>query len=61
MNRADHQVIFGGARWRAAPVTTADLHVLMEKRLLWLRGDTARWDVHYVFFARNLGQVDMAG
>lgn len=33
----------------------------MEKGLLWLRGDTARWDVHYAFFARNVGQVDSAG
>jgi AAA+ ATPase superfamily predicted ATPase len=61
VNRADHRVIFGEARWRNTPVTTADLHALMEKGLLWLRGDTARWDVHYAFFARNLGQVESAG
>lgn len=61
INRADHRVVFGEARWRRAPVTTADLHALMEKGLLWLRGDTARWDVHYAFFARNVGQVAEAG
>ena len=61
INRADHRVIFGEARWRSTPVTTADLHALMEKGLLWLRGDTARWDVHYAFFARNVGQVEEAG
>ncbi len=61
VNRADHRVIFGEARWRATSVTTADLHALMEKGLLWLRGDTARWDVHYAFFARNLGQVAVSG
>ena len=52
---------FGEARWRSTPVTTADLHALMEKGLLWLRGDTARWDVHYAFFARNVGQVERPG
>ncbi len=55
-----HRVVFGEARWRSAPVTPADLHALMEKGLLWLRGDTARWDVHYAFFARNAGQVEGA-
>ena len=61
VNRADHRVVFGEARWRSTPVTTADLHALMEKGLLWLKGDTARWDVHYAFFARNMGQVEEAG
>ena len=28
------------------------------KRLLWLRGDTSRWEVHYAFFARNFGQME---
>lgn len=42
-------------------MTTADLNALMEKGLLWLRGDTARWDVHYAFFVRNLGQVQALG
>ncbi len=60
VNRADHRVVFGEARWRSTPVTPADLHALMEKGLLWLRGDTARWDVHYAFFARNAGQVEGA-
>ena len=57
----DHRVVFGEACWRSTPVTTADLHALMEKGLLWLKGDTARWDVHYAFFARNVGQVEEAG
>ncbi len=61
VNRADHRVVFGEARWCSTPVTTADLNALMEKGLLWLRGDTARWDVHYAFFARNPGQVAAAG
>ena len=61
MNRADHRAIFGEARWRSTPVTTADLHGLIEKGLLWLRGDTARWDDHYAFFARNVGQVAEVG
>lgn len=42
-------------------MTTAALHALMEKGLLWLWDDMARWDVHYAFFARNMGQVDGAG
>lgn len=61
VNRTERRVVFGEARWRATPVTTADLNALMEKGLLWLRGDTARWDVHYAFFARNLGQVQALG
>jgi AAA+ ATPase superfamily predicted ATPase len=61
VNRADHRVVFGEARWRSTPVTAADLNALMEKGLLWLRGDTARWDVHYAFFARSLGQVQIEG
>jgi AAA+ ATPase superfamily predicted ATPase len=61
VNRVDHRVVFGEARWRNMPVTSADLHALMEKGLLWLRGDTARWDVHYAFFARNLGQIEGPG
>lgn len=61
VNRADHRVVFGEARWRSTSVTTADLHALMEKGLLWLKGDTARWDVHYAFFARTVGQVEEGG
>lgn len=34
---------------------------MKEKGLLWLRGDTERWDVHYVSFACNIGQVAEAG
>lgn len=58
VNRTDHRVVFGEARWRSTPVTSADLHALMDKGLLWLRGDTARWDIHYAFFTRNAGQVE---
>lgn len=61
VNRTERRVVFGEARWRATPVTTADLNDLIEKGLLWLRGDTARWDVHYAFFARSLGQVQSPG
>lgn len=59
VNRTERRVVFGEARWRATPVTTADLNDLIEKGLLWLRGDTARWDV--AFFARSLGQVQSLG
>ncbi len=61
VNRRERQVVFGEARWRATNVTSEDLNVLMEKGLLWLRGDTSRWDVHYAFFARSFGQVQVEG
>lgn len=61
VNRAERRVVFGEARWRSSPVTTADLDALTEKALLWLRGDTSRWDVHYAFFARGFGQVQVEG
>jgi hypothetical protein len=48
--------LFNEARWRSAPVTARDLESLVEKGLLWLRGDTSRWDVHYAFFARGFGE-----
>lgn len=54
-------MVFGDDRWRSTPVTTADLHAPREKNLLWLRGDTTRRDVHYAFFARNVGQVEETG
>jgi AAA+ ATPase superfamily predicted ATPase len=51
------------ADWNEALLALADLArdqrfvvVLVEKGLLWLRGDTSRWDVHYAFFARGFGQ-----
>lgn len=53
VNRYMHQVIFGEVRWRAQAVTQKDVDLLIEKGLRWLHGDTARWDVHYVFFARS--------
>jgi hypothetical protein len=61
VNRTERRVIFGEARWRAAHVTAADLNALMEKGLLWLQGDTSRWDVHYAFFARSFGQIRIEG
>jgi len=61
VNRTERRVIFGQARWRATPVTTADLNALVEKGLLWLRGDTSRWDVHYAFFGKNFGRVRTEG
>jgi len=54
VNRTTRQVIFGEARWRATAVTQKDVDVLMEKSLLWLHGDTARWEVHYAFFAKAI-------
>jgi AAA+ ATPase superfamily predicted ATPase len=61
VNRTERRVVFGEARWRTMPVTSADLDALVEKGLLWLRGDTSRWDVHYAFFARGFGQVQAEG
>ena len=61
VNRTERRVIFGEARWRTSRVTSADLDALVEKGLLWLRGDTSRWDVHYAFFARGFGQVQVEG
>lgn len=58
VNRSERRVVFGEARWRSANVTMEDLDSLVEKSLLWLRGDTSRWDVHYAFFARSFGQMD---
>jgi hypothetical protein len=52
---------FGEARWRATNVTTEDLNALIEKSLLWLRGDTSRWDVHYAFLARSFGEIRIEG
>ncbi len=59
VNRRNHQVIFGEARWRATNVTTRDLETLIEKSLLWLKGDTARWEVHYAFFAKSFGRIPL--
>lgn len=53
VNRYMHQVIFGEVRWRSHAVTQKDVDLLMEKGLRWLHGDTARWDVHYAFFAKT--------
>ena len=50
-------MVFGEARWRSSGVTSAELNELIEKGLLWLKGDTARWDVHYAFFAHGFGQL----
>ena len=61
VNRSERRVVFGEARWRATNVTSKDLNALMEKGLLWLRGDTSRWDVHYAFFAKTFGQVQVEG
>lgn len=57
VNRSERRVVFGEARWRSTPVTPRDLDALVEKGLLWLRGDSSRWDVHYTFFARGFGQM----
>jgi hypothetical protein len=59
VNRTERRVVFGEARWRSTPVTAKDLDALTEKSLVWLRGDSSRWDVHYAFFARSFGQVEI--
>jgi len=61
VNRSERRVVFGKARWRSTPVTTADLNALIEKGLRWLRGDTSRWEVHYAFFGKRFGQIQMGG
>ena len=60
VNRSERRVVFGEARWRSTNVTLRDLDALTEKGLLWLRGDTSRWEVHYAFFARNFGRMEEA-
>jgi len=57
VNRQNHQVVFGEARWRSSNMTTKDLEILIEKGQAWLKGDTARWEVHYALFAKSVGQV----
>ena len=59
VNRHTRQVIFGEVRWRTTTITTRDLEALIEKGLLWLQGDTARWEVHYAFFAKAVGHVQL--
>jgi uncharacterized protein len=59
VNRHTRQVLFGEARWRATHVTNKDVEDLIEKGLLWLEGDTARWDVHYAFFAKAFGRIQV--
>lgn len=59
VKRHTRQVIFGEARWRTTTITARDLEALIEKGLLWLQGDTARWEVHYAFFAKAVGQVQI--
>ncbi|MFQ5436298.1 MAG: DUF234 domain-containing protein, partial [Anaerolineae bacterium] len=61
INRLTKQVVFGEVRWRAANLTMKDIDKLVEKSLLWLGDDTSRWDVHYAFFARSFGTIDVAG
>ena len=59
VNRQNHQVVFGEVRWRSSNVTSKDLEILIEKGMLWLKDDTARWEVHYAFFAKSVGQIDV--
>ncbi|MEW6363807.1 MAG: ATP-binding protein [Acidobacteriota bacterium] len=59
VNRSERRVVFGEARWRSTAVTAKALGDLVEKGLLWLRGDTSRWDVHYAFFGRSFGRVQI--
>ncbi len=56
VNRQTRQVLFGEVRWRSTAVTQKDIDVLIEKSLLWLHGDTARWEVHYAFFAKAFAE-----
>jgi uncharacterized protein len=59
VNRQTRQVIFGEVRWRTTDVINKDIETLVEKGLLWLQGDTARWEAHYAFFAKSFGQVQV--
>ena len=40
-------------------MTRKDLERLIQKGLLWLKDDTARWEVHYAFFAKSFGQLNL--
>lgn len=59
VNRAERRVIFGEAKWQRATVTTEAVNRLINRGLQWLDGDTY-WDVHYVFFVREVGGVTEA-
>jgi AAA+ ATPase superfamily predicted ATPase len=54
IERRTHTVVFGEARWRQEPFTPRDLDSLMVRGGRWLRGSDARWDVHYVVYARHI-------
>lgn len=56
VNRQTRQVVFGEVRWRSTAVTQKDVDTLIEKSLLWLHGDTARWEVHFAFFAKAFAE-----
>ena len=59
VNRAERRVIFGEAKWQRATVTTEAVNRLINRGLQWLDGDTY-WDVHYVFFVREVESVTEA-
>ena len=59
INRQTRQAVFGEVRWRSTDVTTKDAEILMEKGLRWLQGDSVPWEVHYAFFAKAFGQIQV--
>lgn len=59
VNRAERRAIFGEAKWQRATVTQEEVNRLVNRGLRWLDGDTY-WDVHYVFFVREISGVTAA-
>lgn len=54
INRRDHRVVFGEAKWRRKAATMQTLDRLKEQSRKWL-GRDPDWDVSYVIFAREFG------
>lgn len=55
INRRDHRVVFGEAKWRRKAATMQTLERLKTQSKKWL-GRDPDWDVTYVLFARDFGQ-----
>ena len=56
VNRSEHRVLFGEAKWAREPMTEGVLEKLIDRGNRWLGGDSGR-AVHYALYAREFGQV----
>lgn len=56
INRRDHRVVFGEAKWRRKAATMQTLEQLRTQSKKWL-GRDPDWDVTYVLFARDFGSA----